>query len=197
MIPAASTLHREHTALLVIDIQEGLAAVMQRREAVTTATTLLLRVAGLVGLPIVVTRQYPRGLGELEAGLVEVLSEVEGAGAQVSRIDKLSFDCFAEEEFRSAVAAVGASQLLVAGMETHICVTQTALAGLREGFDVHVAADACCSRSSEHHALTLQRLATAGAVVTNVESAAYELVGRAGTTEFKELLAAVKRAPAL
>lgn len=192
MIPASSALSRDDALLIVVDIQERLAAAMERRERVLGRTALLIRAAAIVGVPILVTRQYPKGLGDIEEELAAVLAQVGGDGATVSFVDKLSFDCFGEQAFCDAVADSGRGQLLLAGMETHICITQTALAGLREGFDVHVVGDAVCSREQECHELALSRLAHGGAVVTTSESAAYELVGCAGTDEFKALLAAVK-----
>ena len=192
MIPAASTADRHSCALVVIDIQQRLAAVMDRRDQVVAQTILLVRTAEILGMPVVATRQHPRGLGDLEPAIGEALEFAAHSGSAVASVDKLAFDCFSEETFCDAIAATGARQLVLAGMETHICVAQTALAGLREGFDVHVVADACCSRCAENHEVTLARLATAGAVITTSESVAYELVGRAGTDTFKELLVAVK-----
>lgn len=187
-----SVLDRDKSALVVVDIQERLAVAMAHRERVVARTVLLVRAATIVGVPIIATRQYPKGLGDLEPAIVDALAAAEAAGATVSRADKVSFDCFEESAFVDAVAATGRTQLLLAGMETHICICQTALAGLRAGHDVHVATDACCSREDAHHTVTLARLGTAGVVVTTAESAAYELVGMAGTPEFKALLAAVK-----
>lgn len=192
MIPAASVLRREQAVLVVVDIQERLAAAMSRREQVIAQSALLVRVAPIVGMPVVVTRQYPKGLGDLETGIVAALDESAAQGASVAHVDKVHFDCFSEATFCDALLATGRKQVLIVGMESHICVTQTALAGLGQGLDVHVAGDACCSRSDEHHQLALQRLAHAGAVVTSSESAAYELVGCAGTDEFRALLSAVK-----
>lgn len=178
--------------LLIIDVQEKLAAAMSRRDHVVARTSLLVRAASITGVPIVVTRQYPRGLGDTEPVLATALRTASENGLAVTCIDKVTFDCFAEPDFTQAVCGRGAGQLLIAGMETHICVAQTALAGLREGFDVHVVADACCSREDEAHELALTRLAHAGAVITTAESVAYELVGQAGTPEFKSLLEVVK-----
>jgi len=192
MIPATSVLDRREAVLVVIDIQERLAAAMAHREKVSGNTALLVRVAAIVGIPVIATRQYPKGLGDLDVAIGDVLSQTEQEGSRIARVDKLTFDCFKEESFKDAVCETGRRQLLIAGMETHICVTQTALTGLREGYDVHVAADACCSRREEAHSLALARLGNAGAVLTTAESAAYELVGVAGTPEFKSLLAAVK-----
>jgi nicotinamidase-related amidase len=183
---------RDDAILVVVDEQERLAAAMQHRDSVVSATVRLVRTAVLVGLPVVVTRQYPRGLGDLEPALANALAAAEAAHAQVSRADKLSFDCFRDTRFSSELTATLRKQLVIAGMETHICIAQTALSAIRSGFDVHVAADACCSRDDAHHALALQRLRAAGVVVTSSESVMYELVGEAGTDEFRSLLGIVK-----
>ncbi len=135
---------------------------MAHRDRVIASTALLLRVAAIVGLPVVVTRQYPKGLGDHADEIAAALREAEDAGVAVSQIDKVSFDCFAEPEFAEAISGLGREQLLVAGMETHICVCQTALAGLRGGYEMHVAADACCSREDDNHAYALSRLGTRG-----------------------------------
>lgn len=191
VIPATSVVDRDTSALVLIDIQERLAASMSRRDAVSRRAVLLAHAAAIVGVPIVVTRQYPRGLGSTVSRIGEVLMRLSPQ-ARVIEVDKMSFDCFRSADFCDAIAQVGRSQLILAGMETHICVTQTALAGLREGFDVHVAGDACCSRDDEHHALALMRLGNAGCALSSSESASYELVGVAGTPEFKSFLAVVK-----
>lgn len=194
MLPPLSVATAKDCVLVVIDIQDRLAAVMERRRDVDVAAGLLIRTAVITGVPVVVTRQYPKGLGDVGGDIQAVLTEARADGATVATVDKVTFDCFAEPEFVDAVCATGRRQLVLAGMETHICVTQTALSGLREGFDVHVASDATCSRASGAHASALRRLSAAGAVITHSESVAYELVGRAGTAEFKRLLAAVKSA---
>jgi isochorismate hydrolase len=192
MATPASTLDRTRAVLLVIDIQERLAAVMDRREQVIERTALVTRACHITGVPVVATEQYPKGLGPLEPAVIGVLDEAREAGAAVRMAEKVSFDCFAEPTFVEALAATGRTQLVIVGMETHICVTQTALAALAKGHDVHVVADACCSRDAANHRIALARLRAAGAVVTCAESAAYELVGKAGTPEFKALLAHVK-----
>lgn len=189
---ALSVARRDDAILIVIDEQERLAAAMQRRERVAAATSRLVRTAALVGMPVVVTRQYPRGLGDIEPQLAAVLTSAEQDGAQVTVVDKVAFDCFGETGFVEALAHAGRRQLIVVGMESHICVVQTVLSGLREEFEVHVVGDSCCSRDAEHHELALARMRGAGAVVTTTESVMYELVGEAGTDEFRALLGIVK-----
>ncbi len=196
MVPPMSVASANDSVLVVIDVQDKLAVAMERVDAVIASIGLLVRGAAIVGAPIIVTRQYPQGLGDTHAGVARVLEEVSAQGATVRVVDKMSFDCFAEEGFAEAVSDTGRKQLLVAGMETHICVTQTVLAGLGAGYDVHVAADACCSRERDSHDVALKRLTAAGSVASVSESVVYELIGRAGTPEFKRLLAAVKAAHA-
>jgi nicotinamidase-related amidase len=195
VIPAAAVARRDQVVLVVIDIQERLAATMQHRDRVIDRSSLLVRACDLVGAPIHVTRQYPAGLGPCSPPIEQVIAEARDRGTAVAEHDKMTFDCFADEAFTAAVCAHGRTQLVLCGMESHICVTQTALSGLREGFDVHVAVDACCSQRDEDHAAALTRLAQAGAVISTAESVAYELVGVAGTPEFKQLLRAVKGTP--
>jgi nicotinamidase-related amidase len=183
---------RDDAVLVIVDEQERLAVAMQRRETVLAATVGLLRTATLVGVPVVVTRQYPKGLGDLEPALADALAVAEAANADIGRADKSTFDCFAEPLFASALDATGRKQIVLVGMETHICITQTALSAMRAGLDVHVVADACCSRDDANHGLALDRLRAAGATVTVAESVMYELVGEAGTDEFRALLGIVK-----
>jgi isochorismate hydrolase len=192
MKSASETLiDRERAVLVIVDIQERLAAVMDRRDQVVAATSRLARTAALVDVPIIVTRQYPEGLGGTTPDLESVLVDLAQEGAHVSGVDKTAFCCAREHEFLEALSATGRSQVILTGMETHICVTQTALALLDE-YQVQVAADACCSRDDSNHDLALDRLRSAGAVVTTSESVMYEAVGRAATDEFKALLKIVK-----
>lgn len=183
---------REDFALVVIDIQERLAAAMGRRDHVVRTTGRLVRVAAMLGAPVIVTRQYPQGLGPTVPELDELFVRLEGEGARIVGVDKTAFCCAAEVDFNDALRAAGRAQVVLAGMETHICVTQTALALAREGYDVHVPADASCSRDAALHEVALDRMRFAGISVTASESVMYEAVGRAGTDEFRELLGIVK-----
>jgi nicotinamidase-related amidase len=192
MCNTASVVSKQAAVLVVVDIQERLAAVMERRSGVVDSTMKLVRVAALTGMPIVATRQSPAGLGDLDQAVAGALAEAEAVGTRLTRVDKVAFDCFADPAFVEAIGQAGGRQLVVVGMETHICIAQTALAALRRGLDVHVVADACCSRNAAAHEVALARLRAAGAAVTTWESAAYEVVGAAGTDEFRELLGIVK-----
>ena len=188
----ATLLNAENAVLLVLDMQERLVAAMARRDEVSESAVFLAAVAGIVAVPVVVTRQYPAGLGDVEPQLADALADLETEGLTVARADKVAFDCFRETTFRDAVEALNRRQLLIVGMESHICVTQTAISALAAGWDVHVVEDGCCSRSERAHLGAMERLRADGAVITCAESAAYELVGEAGTPRFKALLGLVK-----
>lgn len=179
---------RADAVLVLIDMQESLASAMERRDAVVRTSVLLARVARLLDVPVIVTRQYPEGLGDT----VEPLREAVGEDVPV---DKLTFSCLAEPAFAERLSMLGRRQIVIAGMETHICVAQTTLALLAEGYRVHVAADAVCSRRTLDHQVALERMRAAGAEVTVAESVIYEALGRAGTPEFREVLAQVKAHP--
>jgi len=183
--------NRSHAVLVVVDIQERLAAVMPRRDAILESTGKLVRTAALVGLPIVVTLQYPTGLGDAEPTL-RAVAQTASEATEVIWVNKIAFDCFAEPAFVEALAGTERQQLVILGMESHICVVQTALSAVRRGFDVHVVGDSCCSRDAASHESAMARLQAAGAVITTTESVLYELVGEAATDEFRELLRIVK-----
>jgi nicotinamidase-related amidase len=183
--------HRASLVLVLIDFQERLAAAMERRAEVEATVVRLVRCAELIGAPIVVTRQYPDGLGDTVPGIARALEEA-GRTVPVTVVDKTSFCACDEPAFLEALYETSRSQVVVVGMETHICITQTALTLAKKTYPVYVVADACCSRRDADHLTALDRLRTAGVVVTTAESVMYEAVSRAGTDEFKWLLAIVK-----
>jgi nicotinamidase-related amidase len=178
--------------LVVIDVQERLADVMPKRAESVAAAVLCVSAAAELGIPIVVTRQYPRGLGDTVPELAAAL-EAASARVPVAIVDKTAFCACEEPAFVEAVRTGGRSQAAIVGMETHICVTQTALALAAEGMCVHVVADACCSRWDADHAVALGRLRVAGVTVTVAESLVYEWLGRAGTDEFRTVLELLRR----
>lgn len=184
--------NRNQAVLIVVDVQERLAAVMPRRADVIASADKLVRTASLVGVPVILTLQYPTGLGDVEPMLRAVAQSLVET-TPVNWVNKIAFDCFAEPAFVEVLGNTQRRQLVIVGMESHICVVQTALSALREGFDVHVVGDGCCSRSEASHEAAMARLRAAGAVVTTTESVLYELVGEAGTDEFRELLKIVKQ----
>ena len=175
----------DDAVVVLVDMQERLASAMPRRDETVRAARLLGRAAAPFGIPVIVTRQYPAGLGD-------TVPELAAAGGAEQPVDKVAFDCMAEPAFVERLRRTGRRVMVIAGMEAHICVTQTALAALDAGYAVHVAADAVCSRRDADRDVALERLRTAGAVVTTVESVLYECLGVAGTPVFREVLALVK-----
>jgi nicotinamidase-related amidase len=180
--PAAALLQPERTALVVVDLQEKLLPAIANRERVLRNSVLLLHLADTLGLPAVLTTQYSKGLG---ATVPEVLAAAPG----VTPLDKVSFGCFGSPEFLDRLAALGGrDQLLVAGIESHICVAQTVLGALGRGYTVHVASDAVGSRAEENRAVGLGRMEKAGALLSSTEMAIYELLGRSDAAAFKKML---------
>lgn len=169
----------------MVDIQERLAAVMDYRGQVTARTALLIEAAKLLGVPVVATEQYPRGLGPT----VEEVRAVLPPGAP---LEKLAFSCCGETPFMEALERTGRKKVVLAGMETHICVLQTALDLLSAGCGVHIPRDAVCSRRKLDWLAGLDVAREAGAVVTSTETVLFQLLGRAGTEEFKKISKMVK-----
>lgn len=179
------------TGVVVIDPQERLVRVMPeaRAQEATRNTVTLLETARRLGMPVVATEQYPEGLGRLVAPIGEALGRFE---PPIAPIPKLAFSALGCPEALSALRAAGRRTWLVVGMETHVCVWQTVRALLQEGRGVHVVADACVSRREDNWRLGLELCAQAGAVVTSTEVAVFDLLGRAGTDDFRALSKLVK-----
>lgn len=167
--------------LLVVDIQEKLAAHMAEREPVVAASARLVTAAKRLGVPVLVTEQYPRGIGATAPELVTALGEA------YRPIEKMSFACTGEPAFVTAFDASARRQAVLCGMESHICILQTALGLLAKGCAVHVAADAVCSRSAENKRVALEMMRQAGVTITCWETVAFQWLGKAGTPEFKDL----------
>lgn len=178
----------DRSRLVVIDIQQRLAGVMEPadRARVLARTEALVQGAALLEVPMVATEQYPKGLGPTEETIARHLPE----SAPV--VEKTCFACGRSDAFREVLATEDRPQLVLAGMEAHVCVLQTALEAQAEGYEVFVAADAVCSRSVENYDNALARLRQAGVVVTNSESVLFEWVGDAGHERFKAVSALVK-----
>jgi nicotinamidase-related amidase len=170
-----SKLDPERAALLVIDVQEAFRKAVPSFEEVARAAGILVRGAAAVGIPVIVTEQYPKGLGATDPHIAQALPE------GVEPLEKLAFSAPEADGFDLG----GRDQALICGIETHVCVNQTTLDLLTAGIEVHVARDAVGSRFEQNREIGLERMERAGATVTSVETALFELVGRAGTDEFK------------
>ena len=174
-------LDRERTALVIVDVQGRFRSAVLDFERVAGHAGILAESAHVLALPTVVTEQYPRGLGPTVS---EVADHLEGARP----IDKTAFSAARAEGFDLG----GRSQVLVCGIEAHVCVSQTVHDLLDAGHEVHVARDAVTSRTEENRELGLQKMEGAGAVVTSVETALFELLGGAGSPEFRIIQALIK-----
>jgi nicotinamidase-related amidase len=184
---ARRPLRPEDCVLTVIDIQEKLLPPIHENQRLVRNSQLLIRLANILNLPVVVSTQYAKGLGPTVADIASLLPPA------TQPLDKLEFGCFGNGDFCSAVGRLaGRSTLLLCGMETHICVMQTALGALNQGLLVHVAADAVGSRTELNWKLGLERMRSASAVISSTEMMIYELLGKSGTPAFKEMLKYIK-----
>jgi len=176
-----NVLRIESSCLVVVDVQERFRAVQAHFDDMVAGCVRLVRTFRALGAPVLVTEQYPRGLGHTVPELVEAL----GSGSPVD--EKMVFSCCGSSEFVSRLEATGAKQVLVCGIETHVCVNQTVHDLLARGHAVHVAADAVESRKATDREVALRKMAGSGAVVTTTEMAAFELLNEATHPKFKEV----------
>lgn len=171
-----NVLDRDRTALVVIDVQEAFRKAVAGFDDMVEACATLARGARSLGLPVVATEQYPKGLGATVPEVAEALGATE-------RLDKVVFSACRADGFDLGTA----DQVVVCGIEAHVCVSQTVHDLLDQGLAVHVAVDAVASRDPADRDLALRKMERSGAVLTSVETALLELVGRAGTDEFKTI----------
>src|SRR6266550_5851752 len=185
---ARRPLEANRCALVVIDIQENLLPPIFQKEQLIKNSQLLIRLAGVLRMPVLISTQYAKGMGGTVPEIASLLSETEA-------IDKQMFSCFGSDVFCSLLKRLPGARntLLLCGMESHICVMQTALGALRDGYLVHVASDAVGSRTEWNWKIGLERMRDAGAVISSTEMMVYELVRSSGTSAFKELLPYIKQ----
>jgi nicotinamidase-related amidase len=184
---ARRPLEADQCVLVVVDIQEKLLPPIFEKERLVRNSQLLIRLAGILNIPTLATTQYEKGLGKT---VPEIASLLPASHA----IDKLEFSCFGSDKFCAQLKHIPGNRntLLLCGMESHICVTQTALGALRQGYLVHVASDAVSSRTEWNWRIGLERMRAAGAIISSTEMMMYELLRRSGSAAFKELLPYLK-----
>ena len=184
---ARRPLEAEQCALVVVDIQEKLLPPIFNKESLVRNSQLLIRLAKILSMPVLVTTQYVKGLGPTVSEIGSLLSDVPAT-------DKMEFSCFGSDQFRSRLKGLPGNRntVLLCGMESHICVMQTALGALNDGYLVHVASDAVGSRAEWNWKIGLERMKAAGAVISSTEMMVYELLRCSGTPQFKELLPYLK-----
>ena len=181
-------LRREDTLLVVIDMQEPFLRGIHDRERLVQNVRLLIEAAAVLQVPVIPTVQYAERMG----GVVPEITQAFRDFTACRPVDKMCFSCTGAAGFLDGITASGRRQLLLCGVETHICVSQTALDLASQGYQVHVAADAVSARSLEKHKLGMERMRDSAVLPCAAEAAVYELLREAGTPEFKAILTLVK-----
>ncbi len=179
------TLDKEKALLVVVDIQEKLAVAMKKRKKVEQNTSILIKAAAVMNIPVIATEQYPKGLGHTTEAVKMNLKDH-------TLIEKIDFSCCGEDSFTKAVKKSGKTQIILCGMETHVCVWQTCLGLLNAGYIVHLASDAVSSRSKDNYLAGVGLMRDAGAIISSTETVCFQLLVRAGTDEFKAVSKLVK-----
>jgi len=174
----------DNTVLLIIDIQGKLASLMHEKDGLFDNTVRILQAAEVLGMEVICTEQYPDGLGATVPQIAEHVN--------VEPISKLAFSCCGEEPFRDALRQTGRKQVLIAGIETHICVYQTTIDLLADGYEVYILTDAVSSRTEANRKLGLERMKDAGATMTGVEMALFEMLRVAKGDQFKQIARIVR-----
>lgn len=174
----------QDSVLIVIDMQERLVPAMQAPARTLKNTKILMASAEELGVPILMSEQYPKGLGPTVKELPI------GPGATV--ITKIHFSCMEEPEFAEKFRGLGRKQAIVTGMEAHICVMQTTASLLEEGYETFVVSDATASRTLESERACIERLGAIGAGIVTTEMVVFEWLGRAGTSSFKKIQPLIK-----
>jgi len=178
-------IERDKTALAVIDFQDKLLPKIPVADAIIAQTVKLIRFARELGIPILWTEQYRNGLGPTNPAIAHELDNVPA-------FEKMAFSCVGDASIAETLAGMGRSQLLLTGVEAHICVMQTALQSLEQGYEVYVAQDAVASRVKSEYKAGLTRMQRAGAELVTTEMVMFELLRMAGTLEFKKVLPLLK-----
>ncbi len=183
--PSSLLLHRQDALAVLIDVQEKLLPAIADHEALLARMLAFTTAMQTLGVPILCTEQYPKGLGPTVPALRDALD-----GAPI--LAKTAFGCLGDDAFLQRLQSAGRGTLLVAGIETHVCVLQTALQARQHGYRVHVIEDCVGSRKPADKAAGLERMRSAGCIGSGLEMAVFELLARAGTAEFKAILPLVK-----
>jgi nicotinamidase-related amidase len=178
-------MRREDAVLLVIDTQEPFLRAIFERERVIANSIKLIKAACILGIPVITTLQYRERMGDVVAEIAEVLPNNE-------RFDKMTFSCCGSDAFVSKLRSLGRRTVIICGIETHVCINQTTLDLVDDGYSVQIAADAVSSRRQYDWQIGLEKLRQAGAVITTAEAAVLELLRDASAPEFKAILELVK-----
>jgi nicotinamidase-related amidase len=178
-------LTKENTAFVIVDVQEKLMPYVKNKDEIISNIQMLIKFAHIMDIPIILTEHYPKGLGFTVPEIKEVLEEYKPK-------EKVIFSCYGSEGFKEKLKELGVKRFMIAGIESHICVQQTTLDAMNSGYQVHVISDAVSSRTQRNLEIGLQKMRQFGAVISSTEMAMYEIMERADTKEFKEVLKLVK-----
>lgn len=181
-------LNKDSALLVVIDVQERLARVIHDIDAVESNIERLVRGAAVLGVPAIVTEQYPKGIGPT-TDVVRAAFEECGFFAPIQKMCFSSWGC---GEFAETIRASGRTQIIVTGIEAHVCVHQTTLDLLEQGFPVWIVADAVSSRTARNREIAVRRMESEGARLTSTEMALFEMTVESGTDTFKAISKLVK-----
>ena len=181
----SSIIKRNGTILIVIDVQEKLIPFISEKEKVIENIVKLIEFAKVLKIPILLTEQYPRGLGL-------TVEPIKRAMIKHKPLEKVSFSCFGAEGFSSALQRHFAKTVLLTGIEAHVCVAQTALDAIDAGYRVCVIKDAVSSRAQGNKQIGIDRVQERGAIVSSTEAIMFEILEKAGTQEFKEIAPLLK-----
>jgi len=178
-------LARNKTALLIVDVQKRINAVQMQGELVVSSIATLIRACKVLEIPIFLTEQYPKGLGPTEPAILELLEDIPV-------IQKMTFSCCGIDALTEQLETANRRQIVVVGIEAHVCVQQTVLDLMAMGFQVHIPKDAVSSRKALDYETALERMAQAGAILSTVETVVFELLEKAGTDVFKSVSRLIK-----
>ena len=178
-------LERENTGLLVVDVQEKLMPVMKRKQCVIDNIIRLLHLSKLFNLPVILTEHYLKWLGPTIPEIIEYLPVYEP-------IPKLHFNCCDVDAFNKRLDSENLTNIIVTGVESHICIFQTCVSIIKKGYQVHVPQDAVDSRTDENWRVGIELIKKAGALVSSTETIIYQILKKAGTKEFKKMLKLIR-----
>ncbi|MCI4625359.1 MAG: hydrolase [Candidatus Magnetoovum sp. WYHC-5] len=189
-------LNEEDCILIILDIQEKLAAAVLDKESVIENALHLIELCKLHNIPIIVTEQYPKGIGHTVAELAQSLAQspaqsIEGFNS-VNIVEKLTFSCCGAPSFAEQLKVIDRKKVIICGIEAHICVLQTTIDLLKNGYTVHIVKDGVSSRMRENKEVALNYMQQAGAIITTTETVLFQILKKAGTDKFKIISKRVK-----
>lgn len=177
-------LNKKKTLFVLVDVQERFVPVMHEMDRAMKNINILCKASNILGIPLVVTEQYPKGLGKTH--------EKVDLPANVIKVEKTHFSCFGCEAFAQEIKKIDPKAIVLFGVEAHVCILKTALDAAAKGIEVHVVADAITSRKPENKKIAIKRLRQSGAFIVSTEMILFQLLDKAGTEEFKQISELVK-----